>query len=124
MEGRLSALPWRRLLLAALLTLLTFLSWSRLSERGVPASDSLSQTRSAIGFTSARHLDEHYEKHGSEFGKISKQDYLARAQALRDATVGGAVLEAVRKDGVTTRFDRATGAFVAFNPDQIGRAHV
>ena len=31
--------------------------------------------------------------------------------------VGGPVLETIRRDGVTTRFDRQTGAFVAFNAD-------
>ena len=52
-----------------------------------------------------------------EFGRITKQDYLRQAQLLRDAQVGGPVLQTVRADGVTTRFDRQTGAFIAFNPN-------
>lgn len=58
---------------------------------------------------------EHYAKHGREFGDISPSEYLAQAQALRDAPRGANVLEMVRDDGVTTRFDRETGTFIAFN---------
>jgi len=36
---------------------------------------------------------------------------------LRDRPVGGNVLETVRADGVVTRFDRASGAFIAFEGD-------
>lgn len=44
-------------------------------------------------------------------------EYLHLAQSLRDRPAGGAVLEAVRGDGVVTRFDRASGAFLACDPD-------
>lgn len=67
------------------------------------------------GFTSARSLDEHYQKHGGEFGKITKAQYLEMAQSLRDAKVGGEVLEAKRADGVITRFHKKNGWFLAFN---------
>jgi hypothetical protein len=78
-------------------------------------------TRPDVGFRSAERLDEHYRKHGREFGSISRDDYLRLAQALRDGPVGGAVLQAVRQDGVITRFDRASGAFVAFDDDGVIR---
>jgi len=71
-----------------------------------------------IGFRSPDRLAEHFEKHGREFGATSAADYLARAQALRDRPPGGDVLEMVRADGVTCRFDRASGAFLAFNRDR------
>lgn len=74
-----------------------------------------------IGFRSNERLEEHYEKHGREFGDISQAEYLLRAQALRDAPVGGEILELKRSDGVITRFDRKTGAFIAFDPDLIIR---
>jgi pyocin large subunit-like protein len=70
------------------------------------------------GFRSQRALDEHYQKHGSEFGRISEQEYLHRAQALRDAPAGGPILEVIKPGGVVTRFDRRTGAFGAYNPDR------
>ena len=60
-------------------------------------------------------------KHGAEFGRITKQDYLRQAQLLRDAKPVDPVLEAVRRDGVITRFDRQTGAFIAFNPEPLAR---
>ncbi len=70
-----------------------------------------------IGFRSRRNLDEHYQKHGQEFGEISRDEYLHQAQILRDAPVGGDILEAKREDGTTSRFNRSTGAFIAFNED-------
>ena len=73
--------------------------------------------RTDIGFRTRRHLEEHYEKHGREFGSISQGEYLQQAQTLRDRAAGGDVLEAARTDGVTTRFDRQAGTFLAFNED-------
>ncbi|MBL8858885.1 MAG: hypothetical protein JNL28_10300 [Planctomycetes bacterium] len=73
---------------------------------------------SSIGFGSTRAFDDHYEKHGAEFGSISQAEYLSLAQALRDAPVGGPILEAVRDDGVISRFDKRSGGFVAFNKNK------
>jgi len=72
---------------------------------------------SGPGFRSRAQLDEHYTKHGSEFGNISKQEYLRLAQELRDAPVGGPILEARRANGEFSRFDRRHGHFGAYNPD-------
>jgi pyocin large subunit-like protein len=76
---------------------------------------------STVGFRSAGQLADHYARHGTEFGAVDQSAYLRLAQGLRDAAVGGDVLEIVRDDGVTTRFDRATGAFVAFGDDGVIR---
>jgi pyocin large subunit-like protein len=73
--------------------------------------------RAEIGFATRRKFLDHYEKHGAEFGSISREGYLRQAQILRDSPAGGDIFEAVRADGVITRFDRKTGAFLAFNPD-------
>ncbi|HKU97636.1 MAG TPA: hypothetical protein VJR58_20265 [Vineibacter sp.] len=75
----------------------------------------------AVGFASRNRLEEHYDKHGGEFGNISQQEYLRLAQALRDAPAGGSILESIRRDGVVTRFDRRSGAFIAFNPNGVIR---
>jgi pyocin large subunit-like protein len=48
-------------------------------------------------------------------------EYLRQAQALRDRPAGGAVLELVRRDGTTCRYDRASGAFLAFDSDGVIR---
>ena len=73
---------------------------------------------SGPGFRSRRQFEEHYAKHGREFGNISRQEYLERAQALRDAPAGGPVLEAVTPEGIVSRFDRRSGGFGAYNPDR------
>jgi pyocin large subunit-like protein len=73
--------------------------------------------RAEIGFATRRKFLDHFEKHGAEFGSISREEYLRQAQILRDSPAGGDILESVRADGVITRFDRKTGAFLAFNPD-------
>ena len=70
------------------------------------------------GFRSRRQFNEHYAKHGREFGNISQQEYLQRAQALRDAPAGGSILQAATPDGIVSRFDRKTGYFGAYNPDR------
>ena len=70
------------------------------------------------GFRSAKQFEEHYQKHGSEFGNISKSEYLRLAQELRDAPVGGPILEAIKPGGVITRFDRRKSYFGAYNPDR------
>ena len=77
----------------------------------------MARPRADIGFATSRKFLDHYEKHGAEFGSISREEYLRQAQVLRDSPAGRDILEAVRADGVITRFDRKTGAFLAFNPD-------
>ena len=75
----------------------------------------------SVGFRSSERLEEHFQKHGSEFRAATVQDYLQLAQALRDRPAGGDVLERVREDGVVTRFDRGSGAFIAFGADGVIR---
>ncbi len=128
MPLRPARLPWRRLLVAALAAVAIFFYWSHANERAdrrtvretaaADVHETAPSSRSwgaSVGFVDQRRLAEHYEKHGAEFGNITRQDYLHQAQLLRDAQVGGPVLQTVRGDGVTTRFDRETGAFIAFN---------
>jgi hypothetical protein len=73
--------------------------------------------RTGVGFHSRRQLDEHFARHGADFAPMTVQEYVRAAQALRDAPVGGAIEEIRRADGTTSRYDRATGAFIAFNAD-------
>lgn len=113
-------------MLAALATLLALSGACRQSEHS-PSSPPLQakpvspgnerDVRGDIGFATRRKFLDHYEKHGGEFGSISKEEYLRQAQSLRDRAAGGDVLEATRADGAVTRFDRKTGAFLAFNSD-------
>lgn len=71
----------------------------------------------SVAFRSEQRLAEHFRKHGAEFRAPDQAAYLAIAQALRDAPGGGPVLEAVRSDGVITRFDRRDGTFIAYDRD-------
>ena len=80
-------------------------------------------TRPDVGFASHQRLVEHYQKHGREFGSITMEAYLRQAQELRDRPAIGNVLESVRADGVISHFDRASGAFIAFNPDGVIRTY-
>jgi len=73
---------------------------------------------SGPGFRSRAQLDEHYAKHGREFGNISEDQYLRLAQALRDEPKGGPVLEASGPNGEFSRFDRRNGFFGAYNRDK------
>ncbi len=73
--------------------------------------------RADVGFASKQKLVDHYRKHGKEFGSITMEQYLKKAQELRDRPAGGPVLESARTDGVMTRFDRTSGDFIAFNRD-------
>jgi pyocin large subunit-like protein len=72
---------------------------------------------SGPGFRSRAQFDEHYQKHGAEFGAISQSEYLRLAQELRDAPPGGPILEARRPNGEFSRFDRRHGYFGAYNRD-------
>lgn len=87
----------------------------------VQAGSASARAAPGVGFASLEKLLEHYHKHGGEFGNISMEEYLRTAQTLRDHTSGAAIIEAVRTDGVITRFDRDTGTFIAFNRDGVIR---
>lgn len=122
---RLSLFALVALLLAALVfpefraQVFTLLEQSASEQTSEPASAPRSPaTVELVGFRSARALDEHFEKHGAEFGRITREEYLRLACELRDAPVGGGIVEARRSDGVITRFDRRSGAFLAFNADR------
>ena len=133
MNVRSGTLSWRRLLTAALAAAAIFVFWTQLSDRGmrdVSRAPAVTDPRvstdgrgwaPSVGFAEPRRLDEHFEKHGAEFGNISKQEYLHQAQLLRDAKVEGPILQTVRADGVVTRFDRQTGAFIAYNRNGVIR---
>lgn len=75
------------------------------------------QTRGP-SFRSRGSFEDHYSKHGREFGSVSADEYLALAQRLRDTPVSDEVLEIVREvDGVITRYDRSNQHFGAYNRD-------
>lgn len=83
-----------------------------------PAAHAATPAPQGPGFTSRRSFENHYRKHGGEFGAISADEYLAMAQRLRDAPTSDTILEIVRQvDGVITRYDRSNQHFGAYNTD-------
>ena len=54
-------------------------------------------------------LEEHYLKHGYQFGQITRDQYLQGAQALLDAAPGKDVLEKIRPNGDVEHFRESTG---------------
>jgi pyocin large subunit-like protein len=86
----------------------------------VPSTvDANAQARQRIGFRSKSKFDSHFVKHGREFGSISKSEYLRRAQQLRDAPLSDDIIEARQARGNFARFDRRSGAFMAFEEDLV-----
>jgi pyocin large subunit-like protein len=69
------------------------------------------------GFRTQHLLEDHYARHGHEFGPITRDQYLHMAQQLRDARPGKNILEARRPDGGGAKFDRKRGWFVAYDSD-------
>lgn len=69
------------------------------------------------GFRTAHLFDEHFAKHGKEFGNITQGQYLKMAQQLRDSRPGKFVLESRRKDGGGAKFDTRNNSFVAYDAD-------
>lgn len=68
-----------------------------------------------VGFRSQQRLDDHYAKHGREFGNVTKNAYLLMAQQLRDAPISSNIIEARQARGNLARFDRSSGGFIAFD---------
>ena len=74
-------------------------------------------TAGGRGFRSEHYLDDHFNKHGREFGDISRHDYLKMAQQLRDAKPSPEVLESRRADGGFARYDKRRGWFGVYDSD-------
>ena len=94
-------MPFRRPIVAALLALLL-------------AITAIADNR---GFRTRHLLDEHFAKHGADFGSVTQDEYLKMAQQLRDARPGKFILESKRKTGGGAKFDTRNNAFVAFDED-------
>ncbi|HTZ40952.1 MAG TPA: hypothetical protein VMB77_12375 [Syntrophales bacterium] len=97
---------------------------SRKAQDAVESSTAPSRIkRPDVGFASREKLVDHYQKHGREFGTLTMEQYLRKAQELRDRPAGGAILEMKRPDGTFTRFDRESGDFIAFGTDGVIRTY-
>ncbi len=90
---------------------------ARRSSRSAPTRLATVDVRTDIGFTSKRSLESHWQKHGSEFGNPTLDQYLLYAQRTRDAPLSDQIIQTTQNDGTLARFDRKLGAFLAYNRD-------
>lgn len=67
-------------------------------------------------FRSQRRYDEHYEKHGKEFGDITKEEYLEMANELINSD-SDRVLHKYSDDGDYMYFDQDTNYFLVLSAD-------
>jgi pyocin large subunit-like protein len=72
----------------------------------------------SIGFANRSKYEQHFIKHGGEFPGVSKEQYLRMAQEMRDAPLSDSLIESPQARGNLSRFDRTTGAFLAFANDK------
>ncbi len=77
---------------------------------------------SGPNFSSQQQLDSHYEKHvvqQKEFGTISKEEYLKRAQQLVKSPPGGNILVQTRSNGDRLFYDKQTNEFAVLSEKKV-----
>lgn len=75
-------------------------------------------------FASEKQLDNHYVKHvirQKEFGNLSKEEYLRRAQELVTSQPGGDILVKKRSNGDRLFYNKRTNEFAVLTEDGIIR---
>ncbi len=75
------------------------------------------KTSSSRQFVSEQLFQKHYDKHLSEFGEISKERYLEKANALADAPLSEDIVQLVRSDGSIAKYCYSTNEFVVVTAD-------
>lgn len=75
------------------------------------------KTSSSRKFVSEQLFQKHYDKHLSEFGEISKERYLEKANALADAPLSEDIVQLVRSDGSIAKYCYSTNEFVVVTAD-------
>lgn len=68
-------------------------------------------------FRSKKLFDSHYEKHGSEFGSITQEEYLQLANDLLNSDSPSILNKTEKEDGDDVFFDTDTGYFLVLSTD-------
>jgi len=68
-------------------------------------------------FESVELLTRHYEKHGEEFGNITQEEYLIRANQLLQEPLSEDVEQLIRSDGSISRYKFSTNEFLVVTKD-------
>lgn len=85
-------------------------------EATVSSDDTTTSPRKEYKFRSKKLYEDHYKKHGKEFGSITKEEYLSMANDLINST-SASVLHKTSKDGDYLYFDQDTGYFLVLSED-------
>lgn len=85
-------------------------------EATVSSDDTTTAPRKEYKFRSKKLYEDHYKKHGKEFGNITKEEYLSMANDLINST-SASVLHKTSKDGDYLYFDQDTGYFLVLSDD-------
>lgn len=68
-------------------------------------------------FRSQKLFDQHFEKHGAEFGDITQEDYLRMANELINSESDTVLTKTEKEDGDYVFFDTETGRFAVLSTD-------
>jgi pyocin large subunit-like protein len=83
-------------------------------------ADSKEQITHQVAFRTPDLFDNHFQKHvikQKEFGNITKEEYLKKAQALVSQKGGGNILIKKNSEGDTLFFNRETNEFAVLSKD-------
>ncbi len=93
-------------------------------ESAAPAEDSEPEGSKAeekpaksYKFRSQKLFDDHYKKHGSEFGDITQEEYLRLANELLNSDSETVLHKTEAEDGDDVFFDTETGYFLVLSTD-------
>jgi len=78
---------------------------------------------STAEFKSEELLTNHFEKHANEFGDITKEQYLSKAQNFADSIADGNVLTNVRANGDVIIYNKAKNEFAVKTSEGIIRTY-
>ncbi|MBR6873662.1 MAG: hypothetical protein IKN17_09190 [Ruminococcus sp.] len=81
------------------------------------AADSTAKEYKQYSFRSKKLFDSHYQKHGSEFGSITQEEYLKLANDLLNSDSDTILHKTEKEDGDDVYFDTATGYFLVLSTD-------
>lgn len=71
-----------------------------------------------LGFASDVELRRHHQKHMSEFGPITLDEYLARADSFLGSPLAAGVHECTRSNGQVLRYNPVTNEFGILTPER------
>lgn len=89
----------------------------KLSTESEKSATIKAETHPLRPFASEQLLQKHYDKHLNEFGNISMQDYLERANAFADLPLSEDIVQLTRSDGSISKYCFSTNEFVVVTAD-------